>query len=395
VAAVSALPAEAETTAGRRLASARRLVVKVGSALLVEGGTGALKSDWLASLAADLAALKRGGTEVIVVSSGAIALGRGVLGLPRGALKLEESQAAAAVGQIALARAWSEAFGVHGITAAQVLLTLGDTEERRRYLNARSTLATLAKLDAVAVINENDTVATSEIRYGDNDRLAARVATMASADILVLLSDIDGLYTAPPALDPAARHIPVVDRVTPAIEAMAGAAGSELSRGGMKTKIDAAKIAVAAGTTMVIASGKRLNPIAAVDGGAKATWFLAERTPATARKTWIAGSLMPRGRIVVDAGAVKALAGGRSLLPAGVVAVDGAFERGDAVRIVDEAGRELGRGLVAYDRADAERLVRRNSREIEAILGYPGRAEMIHRDDLTLAVGREAEDRDA
>ena len=395
MAAVSALPAEAETTAGRRLASARRLVVKVGSALLVEGGTGALKSDWLASLAADLAALKRGGTEVIVVSSGAIALGRGVLGLPRGALKLEESQAAAAVGQIALARAWSEAFGVHGITAAQVLLTLGDTEERRRYLNARSTLATLAKLDAVAVINENDTVATSEIRYGDNDRLAARVATMASADILVLLSDIDGLYTAPPALDPAARHIPVVDRVTPAIEAMAGAAGSELSRGGMKTKIDAAKIAVAAGTTMVIASGKRLNPIAAVDGGAKATWFLAERTPATARKTWIAGSLMPRGRIVVDAGAVKALAGGRSLLPAGVVAVDGAFERGDAVRIVDEAGRELGRGLVAYDRADAERLVRRNSREIEAILGYPGRAEMIHRDDLTLAVGREAEDRDA
>lgn len=397
MAAVSALTAsaEAETTAGRHLASARRLVVKVGSALLVEGGTGALKSDWLASLAADLAALKRGGTEVIVVSSGAIALGRGVLGLPRGALKLEESQAAAAVGQIALARAWAEAFGVHGITAAQVLLTLGDTEERRRYLNARSTLATLAKLDAVAVINENDTVATSEIRYGDNDRLAARVATMASADTLVLLSDIDGLYTAPPALDPSARHIPVVDRVTPAIEAMAGAAGSELSRGGMKTKIDAAKIAVAAGTTMVIASGKRLNPIAAIDDGAKATWFLAERTPATARKTWIAGSLMPRGRIVVDAGAVRALAGGRSLLPAGVVSVDGTFERGDAVRIVDEAGRELGRGLVAYDRADAERLVRRNSREIEAILGYPGRAEMIHRDDLTLAVGREAEDRDA
>jgi glutamate 5-kinase len=379
-------PGRAAAPPRRRIADARRLVVKVGSALLVEGSTGTLRSEWLASLAADLAALRDGGTEVIVVSSGAIALGRGVLGLPRGALRLEESQAAAAVGQIALARAWSEALGAHGITAAQVLLTLGDTEERRRYLNARSTLATLAKLEAVPVINENDTVATTEIRYGDNDRLAARVATMASADALVLLSDIDGLYTAPPASDPAAVHIPEVARITREIEAMAGAAGSELSRGGMKTKIDAAKIAVAAGTAMVIGSGKRLNPIAAIDAGARSTWFLAAGTPATARKTWIAGSLRPRGRIVVDAGAVKALLAGRSLLPAGVVSVDGHFERGDAVRIADAAGHELGRGLVAYDRADAERLIGRNSREIETILGYPGRAEMIHRDDLTLAV---------
>jgi glutamate 5-kinase len=380
----TATPAASAVADGRRLANSRRLVVKVGSALLVEGTTGRLKSTWLDSLVEDLVALRAGGTEVIVVSSGAIALGRGVLGLPRRALKLEESQAAASVGQIALARAWSEAFGRHGVTAAQVLLTLGDTEERRRYLNARSTFATLARLGAVPVINENDTVATTEIRYGDNDRLAARVATMASADTLVLLSDIDGLYTAPPAQDPDAVHLPVVEAITPAIEAMAGAAGSELSRGGMKTKVDAAKIAVAAGTAMVIASGKRQHPLAAVDEGGRCTWFLAARSPATARKTWIAGSLDPRGALVVDAGAVTALKAGRSLLPAGVASVDGAFERGDCVRILDEAGRELGRGLVAYDRAEAERIARRKTAEIEAILGYAGRGEMIHRDDMAL-----------
>jgi len=385
MAAVSpATVATARAVAEPRVAESRRLVVKVGSALLVEGGSGRLKAAWLDSLVADLVALREGGTEVIVVSSGAIALGRGVLGLPRRALKLEESQAAASVGQISLARAWSEAFGRHGVTAAQVLLTLGDTEERRRYLNARSTFATLARLGAVPVINENDTVATTEIRYGDNDRLAARVATMASADTLVLLSDIDGLYTAPPALDPDAVHLPVVEAITPAIEAMAGAAGSELSRGGMKTKIDAAKIAVAAGTAMVIASGKRLHPLAAIDAGGRSTWFLAARSPATARKTWIAGSLDPRGALVVDAGAVTALKAGRSLLPAGVASVDGGFERGDCVRIVDEDGRELGRGLVAYDRGEAERIVRRKTAEIEAILGYAGRSEMIHRDDMAL-----------
>ncbi|MQT12780.1 glutamate 5-kinase [Segnochrobactrum spirostomi] len=368
----------------RRLAEARRLVVKVGSALLVEGATGRVKADWLASLAADIAGLVAGGTEVIVVSSGAIALGRGVLGLPRGKLKLEQAQAAAAVGQIALARAWSEALGARGLAAAQVLLTLGDTEERRRYLNARSTLGTLIKLNAVPVINENDTVATSEIRYGDNDRLAARVATMASADTLVLLSDIDGLYTAPPAQDPAARHLPVVERITPEIEAMAGGAASELSRGGMRTKVDAAKIAVAAGTAMVIASGKRDHPLAAVDSGVRSTWFLAHETPTLARKTWIAGSLDPRGAVTLDAGAADALAAGRSLLPAGVIAIEGTFTRGDAVRILDSEGRELGRGLVAYDHDHASRIMRRNSREIETILGFAGRAEMIHRDDMAL-----------
>lgn len=372
--------------ADRRVGAARRLVVKVGSALLVEngGGSGRLRAEWLASLADDIAALTRGGTEVIVVSSGAIALGRGVLKLPRGALKLEQAQAAASVGQIALARAWSEALAQRGLVAAQVLLTLGDTEERRRYLNARSTLATLLRLGAVPVINENDAVATSEIRYGDNDRLAARVATMASADLLVLLSDIDGLYTAPPAHDPSARHIPVVERITPEIEAMAGAAASEFSRGGMKTKIDAAKIAVSAGTAMVIASGKTLAPLSAIDRGARFTWFDAHATPTQARKTWIAGSLDPHGTLTVDAGAVSALAAGRSLLPAGVVAVDGSFGRGDAVRVVSETGREVGRGLVAYDADEAQRIMRHSSREIAQLLGFAGRAEMIHRDDLAL-----------
>ncbi|WP_334175847.1 glutamate 5-kinase [Pseudoxanthobacter sp.] len=372
--------------ADRRVGAARRLVVKVGSALLVENGAGAgrLRREWLASLADDIAALTRGGTEVIVVSSGAIALGRGVLKLPRGALKLEQAQAAASVGQIALARAWSEALAQRGLVAAQVLLTLGDTEERRRYLNARSTLATLLRLGAVPVINENDAVATSEIRYGDNDRLAARVATMASADLLVLLSDIDGLYTAPPAHDPAARHIPVVERITPEIEAMAGAAASEFSRGGMKTKIDAARIAVSAGTAMVIASGKTLAPLSAIDRGARFTWFDAHATPTQARKTWIAGSLDTHGTLTVDAGAVAALAAGRSLLPAGVVAVDGSFSRGDAVRVMSETGREIGRGLVAYDADQAASIMRHSSHEIAELLGFAGRAEMIHRDDLAL-----------
>ncbi|AXS38966.1 glutamate 5-kinase [Breoghania sp. L-A4] len=366
----------------RTFAARSRIVVKIGSALLVEAGQ--LRRAWLEALADDLAALVARGCEVMIVSSGAIALGRGVLGLPAGALKLEESQAAAAVGQIALGHAYAEVLGERGMTAGQLLLTLGDTEERRRYLNARATIHMLCKLKAVPVINENDTVATSEIRYGDNDRLAARVATMASADTLVLLSDVDGLYTAPPALDPDARFVETVERVTPEIEAMAGAAGSELSRGGMKTKIDAARIATNAGTTMVIASGKRLNPLAYVADGGRATWFTAQSTPATARKTWIAGHLETRGSVSVDAGAAKALGSGRSLLPAGVTAVKGGFQRGDAVCILNETGREIGRGLVAYDHADAARLVGRNTNEIEAILGYAGRAVMIHRDDMVL-----------
>ncbi len=362
----------------------RRIVVKIGSSLLVDIGNGRLKTDWLASLAEDIGNLAAGGRELLVVSSGAIALGRGVLGLPAGPLRLEESQAAAAVGQIALARAWTETLGRVGLTAGQILLTLGDTEERRRYLNARSTVATLLRLRAVPVINENDTVATSEIRYGDNDRLAARVATMMSADLLILLSDVDGLYTASPAADPDARLVETVERITPAIEAMAGNAASELARGGMKTKLDAGKIATAAGTAMVIASGRDAHPLRAISAGGRATWFQEEANPVTARKRWISGALETHGALVVDAGAIKALRAGKSLLPAGVRRIEGRFHRGDAVDIRGPDGEQVGRGLVAYDAGDAERIAGRNSREIETILGFAGRAEMIHRDDMAL-----------
>jgi glutamate 5-kinase len=368
----------------RSLASHRRIVVKIGSALLVERASGAIKSAWLESLADDVAALMQGGAEIILVSSGAIALGRGRLGFKKRALALEESQAAAAVGQIALARAYAEVLGARGYTAAQVLLTLDDTENRRRYLNARATLGMLTAKRAIPVINENDTVATSEIRYGDNDRLAARVATMVGADCVVLLSDIDGLYTAPPASDPDATLIPVVERITAEIEAMAGGAASEFSRGGMRTKIDAAKIATEAGTEMVITLGKRLHPLSAIDKGEPATWFLAEGTPHTARKTWIAGSLDARGTIKVDDGAIKALRSGRSLLPAGCTLVTGRFHRGDTVIVVDGHGTEIGRGLVAFDADEARTIIGHKTQDIAALLGYAGRSEMIHRDDLVL-----------
>ncbi|PZR86099.1 MAG: glutamate 5-kinase [Stutzerimonas stutzeri] len=365
----------------------RRIVVKVGSSLLVDRGQGRLRHAWLAALAEDLAELHARGADVLVVSSGAIALGRTVLKLPAGPLRLEESQASAAIGQIALARNWSEALGHHGLNAGQILLTLADTEERRRYLNARATLGRLLDLRAVPVINENDTVATSEIRYGDNDRLAARVATMAGADLLVLFSDIDGLYTAPPQSSPDARHIPVIPAITPTIEAMAGGAASELSRGGMRTKIEAGKIATAGGAHMLIADGRAKNPLRAVSEGARCSWFLSASTPATARKTWIAGSLEPRGTLHVDDGAARALRGGASLLPVGVTRIEGAFSRGDAVMIRAGDGSELGRGLVAYDADEAVRVLGKASREIEALLGYPGRAEMIHRDDMALRLG--------
>jgi glutamate 5-kinase len=366
------------------LARFRRVVVKVGSSLLIDGGEGRLRADWLAALAEDLAERAKAGVSLLVVSSGAIALGRTVLKLPAGSLKLEESQAAAAVGQIALARVWAETLAKVGLTAGQILLTLGDTEERRRYLNARSTIEKLLELGAVPVINENDTVATTEIRYGDNDRLAARVATMMSADLLVLLSDVDGLYDAPPGENANAKLVPVVERVTAEIERAAGAAGSELSRGGMRTKIEAGRIATAAGTHMVIASGRKLNPLRAIAAGSACTWFLTSANPVTARKKWIGGSLEPRGTIHVDAGAVAALRRGKSLLPAGVVKVEGAFARGDAVLIRGPDGAEIGRGLVAYDGDDAARLIGQNSERIEAILGYRGRSEMVHRDDLVL-----------
>lgn len=362
----------------------RRITVKIGSALLVDRATG-LKRDWLASLADDIAALAKGGAEILVVSSGAIALGRTILGLGKRALKLEESQAAAAVGQIALAGAWSDALGKGSLKSGQVLLTLGDTEERRRYLNARATISTLLKMKAVPVINENDTVATSEIRYGDNDRLAARVATMMGADLLVLLSDIDGLYTAPPARDPQAKFIPVVDRITPDIEAMAGAAASELSRGGMRTKLDAGKIATAAGTAMIITSGTRLSPLMAIERGERATFFRPSSNPVKGYKTWIAGQLEPAGRLTVDAGAIGALLSGKSLLPAGVKLVSGNFSRGDTVAILSPEGREIARGLVAYDAADAVRIAGLKTTEIETVLGYEARSAMIHRDDLVVS----------
>src|SRR3984957_9242929 len=362
----------------------RRIVVKVGSSLLIDAEAGRVKQAWLASLVEDVAALHRERRDILVVSSGAIALGRSLLRLPKGSLKLEESQAAAAVGQIELARTWSEALGRHGIGTGQILVTLGDTEERRRYLNARSTIAKLLEWRAVPVINENDTVATNEIRYGDNDRLAARVATMASADLLILLSDIDGLYDAPPGSNPNAKLIPIVESVTSEIEAMAGTANSELSRGGMQTKLEAAKIATTAGTHMLIASGKIEHPLQAIADGGRCTWFLTPANPVTARKRWIAGSLEPKGTLTIDAGAVSALRAGKSLLPAGVIRVDGQFARGDAVIVRGPDTREVGRGLVAYDAEDAEKIKGRSSPDVMTILGITGRAEMIHRDDLVI-----------
>ena len=364
----------------------KRIVVKVGSSLLVDSHKGQLKQDWLDALVTDLAALHGRGADVLVVSSGAIALGRSVAKLPKGALKLEASQAAAAIGQIALARAWSQAFAAHGIIAGQVLLTLQDTEERRRYLNARATLARLAAMRAVPIINENDTVATSEIRYGDNDRLAARVAAMASADLLVLLSDVAGLYDAPPKDNPKAKLVTVVERLTPEIEAMAGGAASDLARGGMRTKIEAARIATHGGAHMIIADGRVMNPIARVAGGGRCTWFLTASNPAAARKIWIGGTLEPKGVVTIDAGAEKALRAGKSLLPAGVTRIEGQFSRGDCVVIRDDEGREIGRGLVAHDALHAEKIRGRKTQEIGQVLGLSGREEMIHRDDMALSV---------
>lgn len=363
---------------------ARRIVVKIGSALLADRDTGTLKTQWLASLMEDVAALVRQGKDVVLVSSGSIALGRHKLGLPKGALELEQSQAAAAVGQIGLAHAYQELAAKSGLTVAQILLTLGDTEERRRYLNARHTIETLLALKAIPVVNENDTVATAEIKYGDNDRLSARVASMVSADLLVLLSDVDGLYTAPPDEDPAAQHIPLVTEITAEIEAMAGDAGTELSKGGMKTKIEAGRIALGGGTNMVIATGKVMHPLRAIAEGSKVTWFLAKQDPVTAKKRWIAGQLEPRGTLYVDAGAEKALGSGKSLLVAGVKRVEGDFERGDAVVIRAADGRELGRGLSSYARADAARILGRKSSEIAGILGFEGGPELIHRNDMAL-----------
>jgi glutamate 5-kinase len=372
------------------LAQAKRLVVKIGSALLV-GGDGAIRRPWLDALVEDVARCRARGQELILVSSGAIAVGRNRLGLSGRPLRLEEKQAAAATGQIQLAHAYQEALGRHGIAVAQILLTLDDTEERRRHLNARATFEQLLALGAVPVVNENDTVATAEIRFGDNDRLAARVAQMTSADMLVLLSDIDGLYEADPRNDALARHIPLVGEITPAIEAMAGAAPPGYSSGGMVTKLAAARIAMNAGCCMLIAKGQaggRRGPLAAIEAGARATLFAPRAEPRSARKAWIAGAINPAGAIVVDDGAAIALRRGKSLLPAGIVGVDGAFERGDCVIVRTRAGHEAARGLSAYASADIRRIAGHKSGEIPAILGYRGRDVIIHRDDLVLTEAR-------
>ncbi len=368
----------------KRLSSARRIVIKIGSSLLVDDSNGHLRRQWLETVAADIKAAKARGQDVVVVSSGAVALGRRHLKLAKGPLKLEEAQAAAATGQIRLAHAYMEILGALGIGVAQILLTLDDSEDRRRFLNARATLETLLKLGAVPVINENDTVATAEIRFGDNDRLAARVAQMVGADCLVLLSDIDGLYTANPVRDATATFLNSVDEITPEIEAMASGSASDVGTGGMVTKLMAAKIATGAGCAMVIASGHKMHPIAAIDGPDRCTWFNAKASPRAARKQWIAGLLDASGTLIIDDGAVGALRRGKSLLPAGVVAIEGAFARGDAVRVKDRNGIVLGRGIIAYDSSDAIRLLGAQSHAIENLLGFRGRDEIIHRDDLAL-----------
>lgn len=372
------------TAETQQLADSRLVVIKVGSTLVVDEASGEIRRDWLMALADDIAALRARGQKVVIVSSGAIAAGRRRLGLKSRRLKLEENQAAAAVGMIRIAHAFQDALGRHDIPVAQALLTLDDSETRRRYLNARSTFATLLDLGAVPLINENDTVATDEIRFGDNDRLSARVAAMISADTLVLLSDIDGLYTADPRVDPDAKFVPVVHDITGEIEASAGATRTDYGTGGMKTKIAAARIALGAGCRMVIAQGREAHALGKLDATGRGTWFLPAEGPKAARKQWILGSLAGAGQVRIDHGALKALKAGRSLLPAGVTEVLGEFDRGDSIAVLDAGGATVARGLSAYSSADARLLVRRKSSEIEEILGYRGRDELIHRDDLVM-----------
>lgn len=371
------------------LAPYRRLTIKIGSATIVDAKTGKIKSEWLAALVEDLAALKAQGVALVVVSSGAIALGRRLLGLEAVNLTLEQQQAAASAGQIALSQAWATSLAHHGIVAGQILITPNITEERRYFLNARTTISTLLALGAIPIINENDSVATAEIKYGDNDRLSARVATMIEADCLVLLSDIDGLYTAPPSKDPTARHLDHVSAITPEIEAMAGGAASHLSRGGMTTKIEAGKIATQAGTAMIIAKGTDLHPLRSLMDGGKHTLFAAAESRAQARKRWIMGTLAPTGQIYVDAGAVRALLDGKSLLPIGVTRVKGDFVRGDAVSVLDPDGHEIARGLVALDHEEAEQVKGKNSKRVGELLGLGARAELVHRDNLVVLMGVE------
>ncbi|MBR9863941.1 MAG: glutamate 5-kinase [Rhodobacteraceae bacterium] len=365
------------------LKTAQRVVIKIGSALLVDAQSGQLRTGWLKALAKDIAAQKQQGRDVVVVSSGSIALGRRVLGLPDGALPLDQAQAAAAVGQIRLARAYEEFLAPYGINTAQVLLTLDDSANRRRYLNSRATFGALLSHGVVPIVNENDTVATDEIRFGDNDRLAAQVASMAGADVLVLLSDVDGFYSANPKTDPTAQKFETVTEITPELEAMAGDAGTAAAKGGMKTKLMAAKTAMRAGCAMAIMEGNRHEPLAALQNGTACSWFLAATNPQAARKQWIAG-MKPRGTIVVDAGAVAALQSGKSLLSAGVVAVTGTFERGDPVRIADAQNNECARGLIGYSSSESKAISGCHSAEIASVLGYAGRAALVHRDDMVI-----------
>lgn len=371
------------------LSAARRIVIKIGSSLLIDQETGRPHVARFAAIAADAASLRREGRDIVIVSSGAVALGRRALGLKAGKLRLEEKQAAAAAGQPRLMRAWEDAFASYDAPVAQALLTFYDTEQRRRWLNARATMETLLERGAVPVVNENDTVATDEIRYGDNDRLAARVAQMLGADVLVLLSDIDGLYDADPRANPEANHIPQVSRLTPDIVAMAGGANAAagVGSGGMATKIEAARIAMTAGCSTLITLGDRAGPagpIAAVRAGARGTWFMASLSPETARRQWLAGALRPSGSVHVDAGAARALLSGKSLLAAGVTAVNGRFERGDALDVIGPDGQLIARGVSAYSSDDALRVIGRRSEDFEAILGYRGRPALIHVDDLVL-----------
>ncbi len=368
-----------------RIGTAERIVIKIGSALLVDHERGIIRRGWLESLATDIFDLRERGKQVIIVSSGAIAVGRRYLGLPEGRLRLHEQQASAATGMVRLAHAYQEVLGHHDLTLAQVLMTLDDSENRRRYINARNTLDTLLRLGAVPLINENDTVATDEIRFGDNDRLAARVAAMISADVLVVLSHMDGLYEQDPHQFPDAKHVPeIAGEITPDIEIMAGTEMSTDGTGGMVTKLAAGRIAMGAGTTMVIADGTAENPLSRIEQGARCTWFTPAATPKSARKKWIAGSLKPAGTLILDAGALTALEAGKSLLPAGVTEITGKFQRGDAVCVMTVENREVARGLVAYSSGDAQQIIGHKTSEIETILGYRGRDEIIHRDDLVV-----------
>ena len=369
------------------LPDARRVVIKVGSALLVDEAKNTINTGWLAGIAEDIARLKSAGKDVVVVSSGAIALGSRLLKIHHKKLNLQEKQAAAAAGQVILAHAWMGALGAHNVQTAQILLSPDDTETRRKHLNARATMSALLALGAVPVVNENDTVATAEIRFGDNDRLAARVAAMIGAELLVLLSDVDGLYTANPSHDAGAKHLAQIDHITDDILAMAGTANASYASGGMVTKLEAARIATAAGCHMIICDGRAAAPLSKLEAGARCSCFIAAESPHTARKQWIAGALTPRGAITIDAGAVQALRNGKSLLPAGVLAVDGQFDRGDLIAVEDQAGKIIGHGLSSYGSLDAASIKGHKSREIEAVLGYRGRDEMIHADNLVVSDG--------